>query len=48
MAAEEGFKLEHVVGCNQDGVLVRGVDEALGEVLGARAKKWVGVCFSKK
>ena len=53
-AAEAGFKLEDVVGCNEDGVLVTGVDEALGEVLGVRAKKWVGVrvwfgvCFSKK
>jgi SAM-dependent methyltransferase len=54
VAAEAGFQVENVVGCNEDGVLVRGVDKALGEILGARAKKWVGVrvwfgvCFSKK
>jgi hypothetical protein len=53
-AAEAGFEVEEVVGAGADGVLVRGVDEQLGDVLGARAKKWVGVrvwfgvCFSKK
>ncbi|KAJ6022490.1 hypothetical protein N7499_007805 [Penicillium canescens] len=53
VAAEAGFKIEDVVGCNEDGVLARGVDEASGKVLGARAKKWdgvrvwFGVCFSK-
>ncbi|KAJ5771330.1 uncharacterized protein N7511_003381 [Penicillium nucicola] len=54
VAVEAGFQLEEIVGCNENGVLVRGVDEELGEVLGARAKKWVGIrvwfgiCFSKK
>jgi hypothetical protein len=53
-AAEAGFEVEEVVGAGADGVLVRGVDEQLGDVLGARAKKWVGVrvwfgvCFVKR
>ncbi|KAJ5480227.1 hypothetical protein N7530_005736 [Penicillium desertorum] len=53
-AAEAGFEVEEVVGAGADGVLVRGVDEPLGDVLGARAKKWVGVrvwfgvCFVKR
>ena len=60
LAAAEaaGFQVEEdVVGQDGDGdggVLVRDVDERLGDVLGVRAKKWVGVrvwfgvCFSKK
>ncbi|KAJ5158236.1 uncharacterized protein N7500_007887 [Penicillium coprophilum] len=49
-----GFEVEEVDGAGVDGVVVRGVDEQLGEVLGARAKKWVGVrvwfgvCFVKR
>ncbi|KAJ5950480.1 uncharacterized protein N7479_008893 [Penicillium vulpinum] len=48
-----GFEVEDVVGAGADGVIVRGVDGELGDVLGARAKKWVGVrvwfgvCFVK-
>ncbi|KAJ5493851.1 hypothetical protein N7463_009938 [Penicillium fimorum] len=53
-AREAGFEVEKVVGAGADGVVVRGVDEQLGDVLGARAKKWVGVkvwfgvCFVKR
>ncbi|KXG49125.1 uncharacterized protein PGRI_029950 [Penicillium griseofulvum] len=53
-AKEAGFEVEEVVGAGADGVVVRGVDEQLGVVLGARAKKWVGVrvwfgvCFVKR
>ncbi|KAK4861528.1 hypothetical protein LT330_003563 [Penicillium expansum] len=52
-AREAGFEVEEVVGAGADGVVVRGVDEELGDVLGARARKWVGVrvwfgvCFVK-
>lgn len=53
-AVQAGFEVEEVVGAGADGVVVRGVDEELGDVLGARAKKWVGVrvwfgvCFVKR
>ncbi|CAI7573793.1 unnamed protein product [Penicillium glandicola] len=53
-AREAGFEVEEVVGAGADGVVVRGVDEQLADVLGARAKKWVGVrvwfgvCFVKR
>lgn len=57
-AREAGFEVEEVVGAGAgagaDGVVVRGVDEQLGDVLGTRAKKWVGVrvwfgaCFVKR
>ncbi|OQD61334.1 hypothetical protein PENPOL_c017G06535 [Penicillium polonicum] len=53
-AVQAGFEVEEVVGAGPDGVVVRGVDEELGDVLGARAKKWVGVrvwfgvCFVKR
>ncbi|CAI7581319.1 unnamed protein product [Penicillium discolor] len=53
-AARAGLEVEEVVGAGSDGVVVRGVDEELGDVLGARAKKWVGVrvwfgaCFVKR
>ncbi|KAF4769546.1 hypothetical protein N7455_006413 [Penicillium solitum] len=53
-AVRAGFEVEEVVGAGSDGVVVRGVDEELGDVLGARAKKWVGVrvwfgvCFVKR
>ncbi|KAJ5793768.1 hypothetical protein N7457_000367 [Penicillium paradoxum] len=49
-----GFEVEEVVGAGEDGVVVRAVDEELADVLGSRAKKWVGirvwfgVCFVKK
>ncbi|KAJ5789860.1 uncharacterized protein N7518_006871 [Penicillium psychrosexuale] len=52
-AREAGFEVVEVVGAGADGVVVRGVDDQLGDVLGARAKKWVGVrvwfgvCFVK-
>jgi SAM-dependent methyltransferase len=59
-AKEAGFSVEQIAGTSGDGdgecengVLVQGVDESLGLVLGARAKKWVGVkvwfgvCFRK-
>ncbi|CAG8147321.1 unnamed protein product [Penicillium olsonii] len=57
-ARRAGFSVERLddatgVGSQESGVLVRGVDERLGEMLGARAKKWVGVnvwfgiCFRK-
>ncbi|OQD95260.1 hypothetical protein PENSOL_c021G10880 [Penicillium solitum] len=38
-AVRAGFEVEEVVGAGSDGVVVRGVDEELGDVLGARAKK---------
>ncbi|KAJ5956893.1 hypothetical protein N7501_011172 [Penicillium viridicatum] len=53
-AVQAGFEVEEVVGAGSDGVVVRGVDEELGDILGARAKKWVGVrvwfgvCFVKR
>lgn len=55
VAAEEaGFQVEDLNGQDgSKGVLERTVDEAMGEVLGERAKKWVGVtvwfavCFRK-
>lgn len=53
-AVQAGFAVEEIVGAGSDGVVVRGVDEELGNVLGARAKKWVGVrvwfgvCFVKR
>lgn len=53
-AQDAGFEVEEVAGADEDGVVVRGVDEQLGDVLGARAKKWIGikvwfgVCFVKK
>lgn len=53
-AVQAGFEVEEVVGAGSGGVVVRGVDEELGDVLGARAKKWVGVrvwfgvCFVKR
>jgi SAM-dependent methyltransferase len=49
-----GLEVVQMPGGGEDGVIVRGVDEGLGDVLGARAKKWVGVrvwfgvCFVKK
>ena len=53
-AKEAGFQVEDLSGQNGgSGVLERTVDEAMGEVLGERAKKWVGVtvwfgvCFRK-
>lgn len=52
-AREAGFEMEGGFG-GDDGVIVRAVDEQLGEILGARAKKWVGVrvwfgvCFVKR
>ncbi|KAJ5097141.1 methyltransferase [Penicillium angulare] len=53
-ATEAGFQIKNLIGENGgNGVLERAVDENLGEILGARAKKWVGinvwfgVCFSK-
>lgn len=54
-AEKAGFQVESPIG--EDGekwVLERGIDEQLGEALGPRAKKWVGIrvwfgiCFSKK
>ncbi|KAJ5188298.1 hypothetical protein N7491_004622 [Penicillium cf. griseofulvum] len=54
VAKKAGFEVEEVVSAGADGVVVRGVDEQLGDVLGARAKKWVGVgvwfgvCFVKR
>lgn len=54
-AHEAGFRVEELMGPDaKNGVLVREVDERLAEVLGSRAKKWVGVkvwfgmCFSKR
>lgn len=54
-AEEAGFQLEDLLGDDGgNGVLERGVDEHLGEVLGPRAKKWIGIkvwfgmCFSKR
>ncbi|KAF7517882.1 hypothetical protein PCG10_000781 [Penicillium crustosum] len=53
-AAQAGFEVEEIVGAGADGVVVRGVNEELGDVLGARAKKWIGVrvwfgvCFVKR
>ncbi|KAJ5588436.1 hypothetical protein N7537_011114 [Penicillium hordei] len=53
-AVQAGFAVEEIVGAGTDEVVVRGVDEELGNVLGARAKKWVGVrvwfgvCFVKR
>lgn len=57
-AKEAGFSVEEISSASgngdcENGVLVQGVDESLGVVLGARAKKWVGVkvwfgvCFRK-
>lgn len=60
-AHEAGFLVENITDADhadvtsnrEEGVLVRGIDEELGEVLGARARKWVGVkvwfgiCFKK-
>ncbi|KAJ5852438.1 uncharacterized protein N7529_011823 [Penicillium soppii] len=57
-AQDAGFSVQEISGASEngdhgDGVLVRGVDESLGLVLGPRAKKWVGVkvwfgvCFRK-
>ncbi|KAJ5091529.1 hypothetical protein NUU61_006399 [Penicillium alfredii] len=43
-ADEAGFLVADLVGeTGENGVLVRDVDERLGNVLGDRAKKWVGV-----
>lgn len=43
-AEEAGFQVEDLVGDgNGEGVLERGVDELLVDVLGPRAKKWIGV-----
>ncbi|CAL5871694.1 uncharacterized protein PFLUO_LOCUS5947 [Penicillium psychrofluorescens] len=43
-ADEAGFQVEDLVGQDGDGgVLVRDVDQRLGDLLGVRAKKWVGV-----
>lgn len=54
-AEKTGFQVEQLIGGEgENGVLERGVDQQLGETLGARAKKWVGIrvwfgiCFSKK
>jgi SAM-dependent methyltransferase len=54
-ADEAGFQVENLVGQDDDAaVLVRDVDERLGDLFGVRAKKWVGVkvwfgvCFSKR
>ncbi|KAJ5561666.1 hypothetical protein N7535_003872 [Penicillium sp. DV-2018c] len=53
-ARRAGLEVVEMPGGGEDGVIVRSVDEALGDVLGARAKKWVGirvwfaVCFVKK
>lgn len=54
-AEEAGFQLEDLVGGDgENGALVREVDERLGEKLGERAKKWVGIkvwfgmCLSKR
>lgn len=56
-AQEVGFQLEDLNvrgGGGEEGVLERGVDEQLVEMLGPRAKKWVGIkvwfgmLFSKK
>ncbi|KAJ5833850.1 hypothetical protein N7474_002161 [Penicillium riverlandense] len=54
-ADEAGFQVEDLVGQGGDGgVLVRNVHERLGDLLGVRAKKWIGVkvwfgvCFSKR
>ncbi|KAJ5618896.1 hypothetical protein N7510_002880 [Penicillium lagena] len=54
-ADEAGFQVEDLVGQDGDGgFLVKDVDERLGDLLGVRAKKWVGVkvwfgvCFSKR
>lgn len=52
-AKAAGFQITDLVKGGDAGVLERAVDEHLGEVLGARAKKWVGVkvwfgvCFEK-
>ncbi|KAJ6109311.1 hypothetical protein N7486_001545 [Penicillium sp. IBT 16267x] len=52
-AKAAGFQVIDLVEGGGAGVLERAVDENLGEVLGARAKKWVGVkvwfgvCFKK-
>lgn len=52
-AKAAGFQVTDLVEGGDAGVLERAVDENLGEVLGARAKKWVGVkvwfgvCFKK-
>ncbi|KAJ5987331.1 hypothetical protein N7451_011696 [Penicillium sp. IBT 35674x] len=52
-AKAAGFQIANLVEGEDASVLERAVDENLGEVLGARAKKWVGikvwfgVCFKK-
>lgn len=52
-AKAAGFQVTNLVEGGDAGVLERAVDETLGEELGARAKKWVGikvwfgVCFKK-
>ncbi|KAJ5553441.1 hypothetical protein N7494_002819 [Penicillium frequentans] len=52
-AKAAGFQVTDLVEGGDAGFLERAVDENLGEVLGARAKKWVGVkvwfgvCFKK-
>lgn len=53
-AENAGFQVENLLSEEGgNGVLERGVDQQLGEALGARAKKWVGtkvwfgICFSK-
>ncbi|CAG7940067.1 unnamed protein product [Penicillium salamii] len=57
-AQDAGFSVAMISGATgvddcENGVFVRGVDERLGDMLGARAKKWVGVkvwfgiCFRK-
>lgn len=54
-AEKAGFQVENLISEEgESGVLEKGVDQQLGEALGARAKKWVGIrvwfgiCFSKK
>ncbi|KAJ5126989.1 hypothetical protein N7448_007768 [Penicillium atrosanguineum] len=54
-AEKAGFQVENLLSEEgENGVLEREVDQQLGEALGARAKKWVGIrvwfgiCFSKK
>jgi hypothetical protein len=54
-AEKAGFQVENLISEEgESGVLEKGVDQQLGEALGTRAKKWVGIrvwfgiCFSKK
>ncbi|KAJ5161624.1 hypothetical protein N7492_007016 [Penicillium capsulatum] len=54
-AEKAGFQIEDLYGNKEDSAVVeRDVDERLAEVLGERARKWIGVkvwfgvCFSKK